>query len=693
MAGRKQHFIPQSFLKGFVIPDGNDKLWMFRKGSTEPIAVGRKDTAAQRDFNSEPSTGGMPTLDDNITQYEGSSFAQKLRLLRKLDPGDKVNSIDVAEVLTHLIVRNSHTRSIMREGIFQMLEAFTGPDPGIDVITRLSSNKGGTEVRQAIEGVISDNNLEELTGFHQHTLFKMGHFLLRERFPSLMPQMKNDIDVFINAMQERTPEFARSGHQKALAKSHTPESRISYLSKFSWMVENSPSEGVILPDCVALGLNDSNVWIPVILGDPSVFKAIIAPLTRDKFLVGRLDFKEELDLKNFNQWASAASFDFFWSHRSGDDLSQISSNIGTGSKSILQDLVATSVAGIESDSSDFEEEAEHSDNQHFKLEARSFGYEISFTNADKETANKISVQVNYIVGKFSEIFHIDRLDGVTFASNYKQALIDLDRGFESARQLKPINIEYGVGVAMAPCVLRNGIIKWRVVAQDWIGHSLISGVGQSRSQAVGIIWEMLAKVASGQLFDDAFPKAMLKPLSDEYETTLYGYLSNVFAAYFSSRLSAAFHQEETGSMADMLEMALRQTCELIPASRYSYRFHGNFSEFFGSAIEKLSEVLLMSAQILGHLDGLDKKLPLTSKLSYALMEFELLEWFELFHSDIEDLFGSAGRWSSINQFLILNRHMERLLWSFGIVPERTANCGMHVHVPLYSDAEHLMEEK
>lgn len=52
MAGRKQHFIPQSFLKGFVIPDGNDKLWLYKKDSDKPIRVPRKTTARKKHFDS-----------------------------------------------------------------------------------------------------------------------------------------------------------------------------------------------------------------------------------------------------------------------------------------------------------------------------------------------------------------------------------------------------------------------------------------------------------------------------------------------------------------------------------------------------------------------------------------------------------------------------------------------------------------
>ncbi len=62
MSGPQQHTIPQFFLKGFVIPDGNDKLWLYKKSIKSPVAVGIGDAGQGRYFYSKPSTDGPPTL-------------------------------------------------------------------------------------------------------------------------------------------------------------------------------------------------------------------------------------------------------------------------------------------------------------------------------------------------------------------------------------------------------------------------------------------------------------------------------------------------------------------------------------------------------------------------------------------------------------------------------------------------------
>jgi hypothetical protein len=97
MAGSGQHFIPRHFLKPFVIQDGSDKLWMYRRNLTHPVPVDRGDAAKQKHFYSKPSKDGRPTLDDLITDYEKHVFLQ-VDALRALNIGEEADPRMVGEV-------------------------------------------------------------------------------------------------------------------------------------------------------------------------------------------------------------------------------------------------------------------------------------------------------------------------------------------------------------------------------------------------------------------------------------------------------------------------------------------------------------------------------------------------------------------------------------------------------------------
>lgn len=104
--------------------------------------------------------------------------------------------------------------------------------------------------------------------------------------------------------------------------------------------------------------------------------------------------------------------------------------------------------------------------------------------ADNETGAKIAAAVGEVVFEVSRILPLTRLDGVTVAGDYASALRDLDRGLLSAPPLIPTNDGSGVGVAMAPTVLRENVVKVHVVLRGDFGLALISADDRARALAL-----------------------------------------------------------------------------------------------------------------------------------------------------------------------------------------------------------------
>jgi len=116
VSGRKQHYIPQSFLRGFQIPNKGKtkKVWVFKKGQL-PYISSTKDVAAKRHFYSELSKDGYPTLDDRITNYE-NELARLLVLLRETPVDSAVDATIAAEFIIHLTIRGAHLRDVFSLG-------------------------------------------------------------------------------------------------------------------------------------------------------------------------------------------------------------------------------------------------------------------------------------------------------------------------------------------------------------------------------------------------------------------------------------------------------------------------------------------------------------------------------------------------------------------------------------------------
>src|SRR5687768_11887519 len=63
----------------------------------------------------------------------------------------------------------------------------------------------------------------------------------------------------------------------------------------------------------------------------------------------------------------------------------------------------------------------------------------------------------------SSFINLERLDGVTVAYNYDEALTQLDRGYTPSRQLTRTADSRLLGVAMTAGVLREGTVKAHIV--------------------------------------------------------------------------------------------------------------------------------------------------------------------------------------------------------------------------------------
>ena len=122
MAGRKQHFIPMHFLKEFVIPDGSDKHWMYRRGLPNPVPVSRGDAAAARDFYSKPTTTDAPTLDDLITEYE-NELKFCVEEARAVPVGDTPPAHLISEIVAHLTMRAAYLREFIDAGVSELVSS------------------------------------------------------------------------------------------------------------------------------------------------------------------------------------------------------------------------------------------------------------------------------------------------------------------------------------------------------------------------------------------------------------------------------------------------------------------------------------------------------------------------------------------------------------------------------------------
>jgi hypothetical protein len=316
-------------------------------------------------------------------------------------------------------------------------------------------------------------------------LYQVAQMRLRECFSKIFKEHLPAMTAILNTMTAQAPAIVRKGHNEALSSSGlAPPARVEALAALAWSVWPAPYDGFILSDCVALGADDHTGFKPLIMADLNEVVTVLMPLSSTKMLVGASGSQATFDLNEYNKAAAARSHQFFIAATTGSDPVALTQLIGTFSDHFIENSVASAFEDVSkqvqaaspSDATqDGTPDAAVATIAPEPSQSLSPYYSIDFFGcADKETANRIAGTVYAVTGELCRVMPLDRLDGMTFAHDYPAALRDLNRGFRTSAPLQATNEDYGVGVAMAPLVIRNGVPKTHIVVRGDIGHLLIS---------------------------------------------------------------------------------------------------------------------------------------------------------------------------------------------------------------------------
>ncbi len=320
MSGVKQHYIPRLFLRAFRSD---------RKGRVAQVRVYRRDraysanvddVAAERFFYSELSADGSETLDDLITRYE-TDLASDVREL-SASAGSSVDPGVSARVVTHLLVRNRHVRGFMRAGIAGMADAIAGLFGDSGRIAALLGANGPVPSRRFRdlfdEHVVGQPQLAML-GIPAPALASLAYTLLRENAETGFDEFSTAIGDMAARVRDQGADAMRQAHVRTLGSSLAPELRVDALKALDWRVEAIPDASFILPDFVALGVDDGGTASSLLMVARESLDAVLMPLAPDLMLVGHRN-GAAVPLDSFNTLAAPHCMDFFVSSVASEEL-------------------------------------------------------------------------------------------------------------------------------------------------------------------------------------------------------------------------------------------------------------------------------------------------------------------------------------------------------------------------------------
>lgn len=314
--------------------------------------------------------------------------------------------------------------------------------------------------------------------------------------------------------------------------------------------------------------------------------------------------------------------------------------------------------------------------KNLQLSARNF--------SDAEYAKEAMYKLHSVLSVISQYIDLTNLDGVTVAFDYDEALAELDRGYETTYQLTATK-DVAIGVAMAPTVIRDGVIKTHLVLNANYALSVLEEQGEETDlfgQSLHLVAHECAHVEVTAAFDRSFPGILLqKPHSNILDNMRWQVILATWDEYAVCRITGSIGYDPTDDYLETLVRLLGDTKSQCQEQIKAYRIHGDVGQVVTEVFGKLGDLLKYSSYFLGataaHQTPETHPAALTRNTEYA--------WFAPFYERLievhEALWSEFGKWEDMNAFEAIGDVLEDMAKSIGICAHRMSDELINFDIP------------
>ena len=274
---------------------------------------------------------------------------------------------------------------------------------------------------------------------------------------------------------------------------------------------------------------------------------------------------------------------------------------------------------------------------------------------------------------------------MTIAYDYAQALLDLDRGYETSFRLTPSDTHV-VGIAMTPSVIRDGTLKSHVL----LNAEYMAALEDFESEVFGFVLNTIAHecahVEITHRFDTAFPGFLLRTAHPDARI---GYRWQIILAcwdeYAATMLSARFGTEPTEGYEDTFLKSLRDTRQQANDHIKAYRIHGSINQILGEVYVGHGALMKFAAYHLGNLRGLGRELSEMPRTIAALKGHWFAPYFTRLDDALKDIEKDYGKWTDKASFEVVGDLADELLAEGGVHYKSRPNGGLGIDIPLTTE--------
>jgi len=304
--------------------------------------------------------------------------------------------------------------------------------------------------------------------------------------------------------------------------------------------------------------------------------------------------------------------------------------------------------------------------------------------ADEDYAKEAMHKLYSVLSVISQSIDLTKLDGVTVAFDYDEALAELDRGYETTYKLTASK-GVAIGVAMAPTVIRDGVIKTHLVLNASYALNVLEEPGEETNyfnQSLHLIAHECAHVEVTAAFDRSFPGFLLqKAHSNILDYMRWEAILATWDEYAVCRITGSIGYDPAD---DYLETFVKilgdsrgQCFEMIKA----YRTHGDVGKVVVEVYGRLGDLLKYSSYFLGAVAA--QETPETHPV--ALTEGAEFGWYARFYERLievhEALWNEFGKWEGLDAFEAIGDILEDMAESVGVEASRESDNLLSFNIP------------
>jgi len=670
---------------------------VYRK-STIPTECAINCIGSDDFFYSNLSESGDDILDKKITLLEGE-ISLRLHHLKKCEEQEIIDSKISATIFLHLTMRTAHLRSTMAYAFKNMITKLSERVITLDFLeSQFGFDRGSPTpsfkevVRENIDAVPELKN----SPLPIDVLERIAFHLARENFSEILVERQPFIHGALELLASRVSLIAREGHNKALESLDNETPHLAFLEELNWRVIGSPAPGLILPDCVGISIDDRGETSPYGLPDQDRVCGVLLPISSDRLLVGaKGDFAIDGSF-DVNRALSSCADDYFLAADDHEAFRMLCSEIKSKAKIRINNAIddaihdAYDLQNGDSISAGTKLDSDRYDGNH---EIGPINFSISISGDDDHVnLEMLGEIVRDLIFRLSKTFSLTSIAGISIASNYLEAVRAVETDLDKEPPAETADECVGIGVARNLNVRREGSIKSYIVFRYEALTGLLSNTVDEVSAAEFLVAAQIAEAAWASGLRKILQELSSKEEWGYYDAWVFDNTFPLIIKYLSVRSASRiiYAYEGVQDSLQIANSAMEHMISVVTDARLDYRIHGNLDKLLDTALPKILLCLLSVANLAAHIHAAEEHGDHNPLEEPVFNKYGLSRWFQLISTDLAEIERRSGRWTSLDEFLKLNTHFERIMWHLGMIPWQEES-SIRIELPIGVDVAKLLE--